>query len=51
MIEASDPLMGAIAEEFADVAVVTDDNPRTEEPRAIINDILAGMLDAGYARK
>lgn len=35
------PLMGAIAEEFADVAVVTDDNPRTEEPRAIINDILA----------
>ena len=44
------PLMGAIAEEFADVAVVTDDNPRTEEPRAIINDILAGMLDAGYAK-
>ncbi|HFZ8995030.1 TPA: UDP-N-acetylmuramoyl-L-alanyl-D-glutamate--2,6-diaminopimelate ligase [Citrobacter freundii] len=44
------PLMGAIAEEFADVVVVTDDNPRTEEPRAIINDILAGMLDAGRAR-
>ncbi len=42
--------MGAIAEEFADVAVVTDDNPRTEEPRAIINDILAGMLDAGHAK-
>lgn len=44
------PLMGAIAEEFADIVVVTDDNPRTEEPRAIINDILAGMLDAGHAR-
>ncbi|HCN97969.1 MAG TPA: UDP-N-acetylmuramoyl-L-alanyl-D-glutamate--2,6-diaminopimelate ligase, partial [Leclercia sp.] len=44
------PLMGAIAEQFADIAVVTDDNPRTEEPRAIINDILAGMLDAGRAR-
>lgn len=44
------PLMGAIAEEFADVPVVTDDNPRTEEARAIINDILAGMLDAGRAR-
>ncbi|XPE46374.1 hypothetical protein ACNKHO_00685 [Shigella flexneri] len=29
---------------------MTDDNPRTEEPRAIINDILAGMLDAGRAR-
>ncbi|SUG67954.1 UDP-N-acetylmuramoylalanyl-D-glutamate--2, 6-diaminopim ligase [Salmonella enterica subsp. enterica] len=28
----------------------TDDNPRTEEPRAIINDILAGMLDAGQVR-
>ncbi|HCK7961107.1 TPA: UDP-N-acetylmuramoyl-L-alanyl-D-glutamate--2,6-diaminopimelate ligase, partial [Salmonella enterica] len=44
------PLMGAIAEEFADIVVVTDDNPRTEEPRAIINDILAGMLDAGQVR-
>lgn len=41
------PLMGAIAEELADNVVVTDDNPRTEEPAAIINDILAGMLDAG----
>jgi UDP-N-acetylmuramoyl-L-alanyl-D-glutamate--2,6-diaminopimelate ligase len=30
--------------------VVTDDNPRTEEPRAIIDDILAGMLDAGRAK-
>lgn len=44
------PLMGAIAEQFADIAVVTDDNPRTEEPRAIIDDILAGMLDAGRAK-
>lgn len=42
--------MGAIAEEFADIVVVTDDNPRTEEPRAIINDILAGMVDAGHAK-
>ncbi|WP_312971647.1 UDP-N-acetylmuramoyl-L-alanyl-D-glutamate--2,6-diaminopimelate ligase [Atlantibacter sp.] len=44
------PLMGAIAEQFADVVVVTDDNPRTEDPKAIITDILAGMLDAGRAR-
>lgn len=43
------PLMGAIAEQYADVVVVTDDNPRTEEPEAIIADILAGMLDAGRA--
>lgn len=43
------PMMGAIAEQYADVVVVTDDNPRTEEPKAIVNDILAGMLDAGRA--
>jgi UDP-N-acetylmuramoyl-L-alanyl-D-glutamate--2,6-diaminopimelate ligase len=43
------PMMGAIAEQYADVVVVTDDNPRTEEPKAIVDDILAGMLDAGRA--
>ncbi|MBS0848465.1 UDP-N-acetylmuramoyl-L-alanyl-D-glutamate--2,6-diaminopimelate ligase [Citrobacter sp. JGM124] len=43
------PLMGAIAEQYADVAVVTDDNPRTEDPAAIVEDILAGMLNAGVA--
>ena len=42
--------MGAIAEQFADVVVVTVDYPRTEEPRAMIYDILAGMLDAGHAK-
>jgi UDP-N-acetylmuramoyl-L-alanyl-D-glutamate--2,6-diaminopimelate ligase len=36
------PLMGAIAESLADVVVVTDDNPRTEASRAIIEQILAG---------
>ena len=43
------PLMGAIAEQYADRVVITDDNPRGEAPRAIINDILAGLLDAGRA--
>lgn len=43
------PMMGAIAEQYADVVVVTDDNPRTEEPKAIVEDILAGMLNAGRA--
>jgi UDP-N-acetylmuramoyl-L-alanyl-D-glutamate--2,6-diaminopimelate ligase len=37
------PLMGALAAEHADVAFVTSDNPRSEEPSAIIADILAGM--------
>ena len=37
--------MGAIAADLADFCVVTSDNPRTEEPAAIIREILAGMPD------
>lgn len=37
------PQMGAVAAELADRVVVTDDNPRTEEPQQIVQDILAGM--------
>jgi UDP-N-acetylmuramoyl-L-alanyl-D-glutamate--2,6-diaminopimelate ligase len=37
------PLMGAVAEQFADVVLVTSDNPRTEAPDSIIDDIVAGM--------
>jgi UDP-N-acetylmuramoyl-L-alanyl-D-glutamate--2,6-diaminopimelate ligase len=36
------PLMGRIATDLADVAIVTSDNPRSEEPDAIIAEILAG---------
>ena len=36
------PLMGEIAAALADVAVVTSDNPRSEDPQAIIDAILAG---------
>src|SRR5215208_1205474 len=36
------PLMGRIATELADVAIVTSDNPRSEEPEAIIAEILEG---------
>jgi UDP-N-acetylmuramoyl-L-alanyl-D-glutamate--2,6-diaminopimelate ligase len=43
------PLMGSIAEAGADVMIVTDDNPRTEESAAIIAQILAGMRDADAA--
>lgn len=37
------PIMGEIAGNMSDIVVVTSDNPRTEEPQAIIDDILAGM--------
>ena len=37
------PIMGKIGVELADFAVITSDNPRTEEPMAIISDILKGV--------
>ena len=37
------PRMGKAASEYADILVVTSDNPRSEEPQEIINDILSGI--------
>ena len=37
------PIMGEIGARIADLAVITSDNPRTEEPAAIIRDIVAGI--------
>lgn len=37
------PIMGNIASRFADNVIVTSDNPRTENPTAIIEDILEGL--------
>lgn len=36
-------VMGAVAERYADRVIVTSDNPRTEDPEAILNDIRRGM--------
>jgi UDP-N-acetylmuramoyl-L-alanyl-D-glutamate--2,6-diaminopimelate ligase len=44
------PLMGAIAEHGADCVIVTSDNPRTEDPDAIIDDIEAGMEERSHER-
>lgn len=39
------PKMGRVAAQMSDLAVVTTDNPRTEDPEAIISDILGGITD------
>jgi UDP-N-acetylmuramoyl-L-alanyl-D-glutamate--2,6-diaminopimelate ligase len=37
------PKMGRIAEQLADIQVITSDNPRTEDPQQILTDILSGI--------
>jgi UDP-N-acetylmuramoyl-L-alanyl-D-glutamate--2,6-diaminopimelate ligase len=44
------PEMGRIAAEGADVAIVTSDNPRTEDPNRILDDIEAGMGSTPHER-
>ncbi len=39
------PIMGRIGVELSDIAVITSDNPRSEEPMTIINDILKGISE------
>lgn len=41
------PIMGAIAAENADLCIVTSDNPRTEDPQAIIDEIVPGTENRG----
>ncbi|PRY79033.1 UDP-N-acetylmuramoyl-L-alanyl-D-glutamate--2,6-diaminopimelate ligase [Yoonia maritima] len=43
------PLMGAAAAQNADVVIVTDDNPRSEDPAKIRAAVMAGALEAGGA--
>ncbi|HJU39280.1 MAG TPA: UDP-N-acetylmuramoyl-L-alanyl-D-glutamate--2,6-diaminopimelate ligase [Tahibacter sp.] len=43
------PIMGAIAEKLADVAIVTDDNPRSEDGDAIAAAVVGGFVDKSRA--
>jgi UDP-N-acetylmuramoyl-L-alanyl-D-glutamate--2,6-diaminopimelate ligase len=44
------PLMGAVAAAGSDVAVITSDNPRSEDPDEIISQIAVGLEKAGFRR-
>jgi UDP-N-acetylmuramoyl-L-alanyl-D-glutamate--2,6-diaminopimelate ligase len=44
------PIMGRLAVELSDYAIVTSDNPRSEDPMAIIEEIVAGIPDGAGSR-
>jgi UDP-N-acetylmuramoyl-L-alanyl-D-glutamate--2,6-diaminopimelate ligase len=44
------PLMGEIAGRLSDIVVLTSDNPRTEEPSAIIDEVEAGVTKTGLKK-
>lgn len=45
------PIMGSVAVSHADITVITSDNPRTEDPQAIIQEIVSGCASEGAVRK
>ena len=45
------PIMGRIGTQLADLAIITSDNPRTEDPMAIIRDICVGADETGKTYK
>ena len=42
--------MARTAEKFADAIYVTSDNPRTERPQSILDEVVAGLSDVGRAK-
>ena len=44
------PLMARVAEQGADVVMLTSDNPRSESPEAIVNDMIAGLIRPDLVR-
>lgn len=45
------PVMGRLAEQLSDLAIITSDNPRTEDPSGIIQEILAGVAPASVGSR
>jgi UDP-N-acetylmuramoyl-L-alanyl-D-glutamate--2,6-diaminopimelate ligase len=43
-------LMGTVADQYADYAILTSDNPRKEDPEAIVRDIEAGFKRKNYEK-
>lgn len=46
--KAKRPIMGKIGSELSDIAIITSDNPRTEEPNKIIEDVISGIIKDNY---
>ena len=46
--KAKRPKMGKAAAEFSDYIIITSDNPRSESPLEIINEIEIGIKESGY---
>ena len=44
------PLMGQAVQQGADLAIITNDNPRSEDPQAILRDVLSGFSDPTAAQ-
>ena len=42
------PRMGKVATELSDIVIITSDNPRTEDPEKIIDDIIKGTVNNNY---